>query len=155
MRGYSAIGLYQPKSDANVGSVLRAAGCFDAALVAIEGQRYRRSVTDTTKMYLHMPVMHGQLRGLIPYDCVPVAVELSNGARSLHSYTHPERAFYIFGPEDGSIPVEVAGWCRDSIYVPTHGCLNLAAAVNIVLYDRDKKRARDERILEVSKQRAA
>ena len=28
-RGYAAIGLVQPKTPANVGSVLRAAGCYE------------------------------------------------------------------------------------------------------------------------------
>lgn len=155
MRGYAAIGLYQPKTNMNVGSVLRAAGCFDAALVAVEGDRYRKASTDTTKMHRHIPLVNGTLRNLIPFDCVPVAVELSDGARSLHSYTHPERAFYVFGPEDGSVPNEVLAWCRDVIYVPSRGCLNLAATVNVVLYDRDKKRQRDERVMERINRRAA
>jgi tRNA(Leu) C34 or U34 (ribose-2'-O)-methylase TrmL len=36
----------------------------------------------------------------------------------------------------------VTAWCRDRVYVPTRRCLNLAAAVNIVLYDRFVKRGR-------------
>lgn len=34
-RGYAAIGLIRPKTPANVGAVLRAAGCYGAAMVAI------------------------------------------------------------------------------------------------------------------------
>ncbi len=33
MRGYAAIGLDNPKTPANMGSVLRAAGCYQASLV--------------------------------------------------------------------------------------------------------------------------
>lgn len=29
--------------------------------------------------------------------------------------------------------------CRDIIYVPTNGCMNLAATVNVILYDRMAK----------------
>lgn len=148
MRGYAAIGLYHPKCNENVGSVLRAVGCFGAGMVAVEGQRYTVACTDTTKMYKHVPLLTGELRSLIPFDCVPVAVDLVEGASSLHSYTHPERAFYVFGPEDGTLGKSVLGWCRDVIYVPTVGCLNLAGTVNIVLYDRQKKRAREERLLD-------
>lgn len=148
MRGYAAIGLHQPKTNTNVGSVLRAVGCFEASLVVIEGQRYTRALTDTTKQYLHVPLIHAALRDSIPFDCVPVAVDLLDGAKCLHSYCHPERAFYIFGPEDGTLGKEVTSWCRDVIYIPTRGCLNLAASVNVVLYDRQKKRAREERLLE-------
>lgn len=147
MRGYAAIGLFQPKTPGNVGSVLRGAGCFGAQLVIVEGKRYVRSSSDVTQQYRHIPLQHGTLRELVPFDCVPVAVDLVDGALSLHSYTHPERAFYIFGPEDGTLGAAVTGWCRDAIYIPSRLCLNLAAAVNVVLYDRDKKRARDERLL--------
>lgn len=146
MRGYAAIGLMQPKCNANVGSVLRAAHCYGAGMVAIQGQRYERARTDTTRAYRHIPLIHGELHALIPFDCVPVAVDLVDGARSLHSYTHPERAFYVFGPEDGTLGRDTLQWCRDVIYVPTRGCMNLAATVNVILYDRDKKRAREERL---------
>jgi len=147
-RGYAAVGLLQPKCNENVGSVLRAAGCFDVGLVVVEGRRYERARTDTTKMYKHIPLLHTEaLWGCIPFDCVPVAVDLIGGACSLHCYQHPERAFYVFGPEDGTLGRETLSWCRDAIYVPTRGCLNLAATVNVVLYDRQKKRAREERVL--------
>lgn len=145
MRGYAAIGLYQPKSNHNVGSALRAAGCFDAKLMVVEGQRYKRSLTDTTKQYRHTPLLHGRLLDLVPFDCVPVAIEIVPGARHLHRYTHPERAFYIFGPEDGSVPKEILERCRDVVQVPTIRCLNLAATVNVVLYDRQGKQSGEDR----------
>jgi len=67
---------------------------------------------------------------------VPVAVEVHPDARPLPEYEHPERAFYIFGPEDGSLKKNVTAWCRDTVFIPTLGCMNLAATVNVVLYDR-------------------
>ena len=63
-------------------------------------------------------------------------MELVDGARPLPEYTHPDRAIYIFGPEDGSLGKDVLAWCEDVIYIPTSGCMNLAATVNVVLYDR-------------------
>lgn len=57
-------------------------------------------------------------------------------ARPLPEYTHPDRALYIFGPEDGSLDKEIRDWCEDVVYIPTTGCMNLAATVNVVLYDR-------------------
>lgn len=139
MRGYAAIGLFRPKDNANVGGVLRAAGCYESALVVVEGARYQKASTDTTKRYRHMPLLHGDLRASIPYDCIPIAVDLIDGARCLYNYAHPERAFYIFGPEDGTLGKHITDWCRDIVYVPTHGCMNLAATVNVVLYDRASK----------------
>ena len=59
--------------------------------------------------------------------------EALQAARPLPEYTHPDRAFYIFGPEDGSLDKRIRAWCEDVVYVPTNGCMNLAATVNVVL----------------------
>lgn len=139
MRGYAAIGLFNTKNECNIGGALRAAHCYNAGMVAIQGKRYRRTSTDTTAAFHSIPLLHGDLHELIPMNCVPVAVELKPNARLLTNYIHPERAFYIFGPEDGSVSNEVLSWCRDVIFVPTICCMNLAACVNVVLYDRLSK----------------
>lgn len=141
MRGYCGIGLDNPKTDVNVGSVLRAAGVYGAAFVAATGGRFGTAPTDTMKHYRHLPFFRPEnLRDIIPYDCVPVAVDLIEGAIALPEYEHPERAFYIFGAEDATLGARVTDWCRDTIYIPTDGCMNLAAAVNVVLYDRLAKK---------------
>lgn len=137
MAGFSAIGLVRPKTDANVGGVMRAAHCYGAAMIAIQGKRYRREPTDTFKSWSHIPVIHADdLHTVIPLDCVPVAVDLIPGAIPLQEYRHPKRAFYVFGPEDGTLGASVTSWCRDAVFVPTIGCMNLAATANVVLYDR-------------------
>ena len=142
-RGYAAIGLYQPKTPANVGSVLRAAHCYGTAMVAKTGQRYSPHSADTMKAYRHLPLLQvDDLFDVLPHDCVPVAVDLLDGARCLTDYVHPERAFYIFGPEDGTLGRAITDRCRDKVYVPTAFCMNLAATVNVVLYDRAAKEAR-------------
>lgn len=136
-RGYACIGLSNPKHEVNVGSVLRAAGNYQAAMVAITGRRYHHSRTDTMKQFRHLPLLHvDDLHDAIPFDCVPVAVDLIEGATPLHEYQHPERAFYVFGAEDATLGSKITSWCRDTVYVPTHGCMNLAATVNVILYDR-------------------
>lgn len=84
-----------------------------------------------------MPVLRGDdLRSLIPYDAVPIAVDLVDGAESLVDFRHPLRAFYVFGPEDGTLGHSILEWCAKRIMVPTVSCMNLAATVNVVLYDR-------------------
>lgn len=138
-RGYAGIGLVQPKTSINIGSVLRAAGCFGAAMVAVSGRRYKKALTDTMCAYRHLPLIQvDDVRLVIPYDCVPVAIERRDDGIPLPAYKHPQRAFYIFGPEDGEVPRDVRESCRDTVYIPS-GSLNLAAAVNVVLYDRAAK----------------
>jgi len=147
-RGYAAIGLDNPKTPANIGSVLRAAGCYQSSLVALAGERPNRlkmakCMTDTQKAYRHIPTIWcDDLHEIIPVDCVPVAVDLIDGAKSLVDYVHPERAFYVFGAEDATLGRKITSWCRDIIYVPTNHCMNLAASVNVVLYDRLQKQLR-------------
>ena len=60
--------------------------------------------------------------------------------KSLVTFEHPEDALYVFGPEDGGLPRPVRLLCHRFVFLPTHHCLNLAAAVNVVLYDRRLKR---------------
>ncbi|WP_298965122.1 RNA methyltransferase [uncultured Roseibium sp.] len=141
MRGYSAIGLVRPKTSVNVGSVLRAAQIYEAGLVVVQGARCEiRSSTDTMKAYRHLPVQRTEdLHNAIPFDCVPVGIDLVEGAESLFSFQHPQRAFYVFGPEDGTLGKAHLNWCKHRVMVPTKGCMNLAATVNVVLYDRAMK----------------
>lgn len=141
-RGCAYIGLEHCKTSANLGSVLRAAGNFNAGLVAVAGRRLKVGCTDTMKAYKHgVPLLFcEEIDELRPEAAIPVAVELTDGARSLVDYIHPENAFYIFGPEDGSIKKETIKRCRDVVFIPTNRCLNLSGAVHCVLYDRLIKR---------------
>ena len=140
--GYAAVGLYMPKSEPNVGGAMRAAYCYGAAVVLVQGRRFHRFPTDTQKAWRHIPVLEVQdLRQSIPFDCQPVCVELSENARPLVNFVHPERAFYIFGPEDGSVPKELTSKYV-TVAAPTDFCMNLAATVNVVLYDRRAKALR-------------
>lgn len=141
--GYAAIGLHNPLNLLNIGAALRAAACFDVALVTIAGRRYSPQRTDTARAHLDIPLLHvADLHDAIPYDCVPVAIERRQDAILLPLYRHPPRAFYVFGPEDGDLGESVLSWCREVVAIPTHHSLNLAAAVNIVLYDRLAKSLR-------------
>lgn len=140
MRGYAAIGLDRTKTPTNLGGILRAAGCYGAALVLLSGGRMGKYATDTSKAWKHVPCMEvDDLLAHTPFGCYPVAVEICDRAKPLHSFSHPERAFYIFGPEDGGVKKEILERVPAVISIPTNGCMNLAATVNVVLYDRMSK----------------
>ena len=138
MRGFSAIGLIRPKDKHNVGSVLRAASCYESSMVAIQGSRVQiKNSADTVKTYRHMPVLRGDcIFDMAPYGASPVAVDLVDDAVSMVDFNHPQSAFYIFGPEDGTLGKSITSRCEHKIYIPTKYCMNLAATVNVVLYDR-------------------
>jgi tRNA(Leu) C34 or U34 (ribose-2'-O)-methylase TrmL len=142
MRGFAAIGLDRCKDTANLGGVLRAAQCYGAASVAVSGGRMGKYATDTMKAYRHIPCTQvDDVMSVVPFGAVPVVIEICDRARSLFGFTHPESAFYIFGPEDGSVRREIIERAPLVIQIPTNFCMNLAATVNVVLYDRMSKRS--------------
>ncbi|MDU0355338.1 RNA methyltransferase [Paraglaciecola aquimarina] len=135
------LALVNPKSPQNMGSILRAAGCYQVKTIRYTGQRYARAsafFTDTKNAHLNIPIT--QVPEVIDLDAdkglVKVGIELVEGACPLPSFNHPDDALYIFGPEDGSLSQDVVNQCDHVVYIPTIGCMNLAATVNVLLYDR-------------------
>lgn len=134
------IALVDPKSPTNVGAVMRAAGCYQVDQVRYSGGRFERAAqyqTDTKDILSKIPlVREDHLLANLPADMKIICVELAEGATPLPQFVHPDQAIYVFGPEDGSIPQALIDQADHVVYVPTVGCMNLAAAVNVVLYDR-------------------
>lgn len=144
-RGYAAIGLDRCKNPYNLGSVLRAAQCYDASLVVVGGGRFKKVSTDVLKSYRHIPSMEvDDVFGAIPFGAMPVVVELCERAKPLTDFVHPHTAYYIFGPEDGSVRKDIIERAPLVVQIPTSFCMNLAATVNVVLYDRLVKQLRKE-----------
>lgn len=135
-----SLGLIDPKSPANVGAVMRAAGCFHVDAVYYTGKRYARAArfnTDTKQVSRTIPLVGvASLPDILPEGAKLVCVELVEGATPLPEFTHPDRVLYVFGPEDGTLRQELVDRADAVVYVPTAGCMNLAATVNVVLYDR-------------------
>ncbi|MBY5946225.1 RNA methyltransferase [Photobacterium rosenbergii] len=135
-----SIGLSNPKSPTNVGAVMRAAGCYRVDSVKYTGNRYGYAAkfhTDTKDITDKIPLTNVEsLLDDLSADTKIVCVELAEGATALPAFEHPENALYVFGPEDGTIAQEVVDQADAVVYVPTVGCMNLAATVNVLLYDR-------------------
>lgn len=147
-RGYGCVALERPTDEINVGHTLRAALCFQARMVILhdapQDLNVQRLKTDPGRAYRHVPVIHtDDLFGALPEGCTPVAVELTDDAVDLSTFVHPERACYIFGPENGSVSQETLDRCKLKVKIPTVMSLNLGMTVNIVLYDRAAKAIRN------------
>ena len=150
-KAHITIALTNPKSPTNVGAVMRAAGCYKADQVIYNGRRYALAAkynknilkTDTFNMQDKIPLL--QVESFIsikdslesiPSSAKIICVDLVEGATPLPHFIHPLEAVYIFGPEDSSVKQDVIDIADDVVYVPTVGCMNLAATVNVLLYDR-------------------
>ena len=135
--------LTNPKSPTNVGGVLRAAGCFGADQILYTGNRYniaKKYSTDTQSVADHIEFQHVDcFLETKPKDMPLICVDLVEGATPLPEFEHPDKAYYVFGPEDGSIKQSIIDQADHVIFMPTVGSLNLAASVNVLLYDRNAK----------------
>lgn len=119
---------------------MRAAGCYQADKVIYSGTRYDKALkfqTDTKNINSQIPFqLRDDFFSVLANDTQVVCVDLVEGATPLPDFVHPEKAMYIFGPEDGTISQTILNKANSVVYVPTIGCMNLAASVNVVLYDR-------------------
>lgn len=134
------IGLINPKSPTNVGAVMRASGCYQVDKVYYTGERYKKAAkfnTDTKNITEKIPLISTEsVIEAVTSNTKIICVDLVEGSTPLPHFTHPENAIYIFGPEDGTIPQNIINEADEVVYIPTIGCMNLAATVNVLLYDR-------------------
>lgn len=144
---YSGVVLINPKYVRNLASVVRAAACFGIGEIRYTGHRAGRDAESyeriprelRMKAYSHVRLVRDDYP-LRHMEGVPVAVEFCADYVPLPDFVHPENAVYVFGPEDGELTRAILSECHHFVTIPTDHCLNLAMAVNIVLYDRIAKR---------------
>lgn len=142
-RGYCGIGVLNMKTEINYGTLFRSAFAFDADFIFLIGKRFKKQGSDTTQSHRHLPLFEysdfEDFYSHIPYDCRLISVEICEKAKPIRIFTHPERAVYLLGKEDGSLPQDVIDKSFGVIKIPTQYCLNVAVAGSIVLYDRFNK----------------
>lgn len=148
MTEVTALLLINPKYPHNVGAAVRAAACWGVETVLFTGSRVSLKRDDK---FLRLPREERMrdyqdvklLNVEKPFDMfpglTPIGVEFTEGATKLPVFTHLDEAMYVFGPEDGSLNRVTLLQCHDLVVIPTMHCLNLGAAVNVVLYDRETK----------------
>jgi tRNA C32,U32 (ribose-2'-O)-methylase TrmJ len=144
-----AILLIDPKYAQNVGVAQRAASCYGVGQVwwtgnrvpiSGDGKRFRLPREERMKEYESVKLFNTDY----PFDefdsdVVPVAIEVRKNSESLPDFIHPEKALYVFGPEDGGLTRVTLQHCQRFVVIPTAHCLNLAVAIGTVLYDRSMK----------------
>ena len=159
----AAVVLIDPKTPFNVGSAIRACSIFGVGTLRWTGERvhaekargaagsgYKRLPREERlKQYQWVDWRRHDTQDLVSdlylqHGYTPVCVEVDDTAEYLDEFVHPDKAVYVFGPEDGSVPKGVRAVCHRFVRIRTanRSPLNLGAAVNLVLHDRYVKQQR-------------
>ena len=144
VRGYFEIGIYNVKSEVNVGTLWRSAYQFGASGIFTIGKRYKQQASDTVKAQRHIPLRQfedwDKFWVSLPIDAPVIAIEM--GGRLLSNFCHPERAIYLLGAEDHGLPGKIIQQCHhhislESVRIESY---NVAVAGSIVMYHRAMSR---------------
>lgn len=140
MRGYCGIGIMAGKTPENIGMLWRSAHVLGADFIFTIGARYKTQASDTMRSPRHVPLWEfeclEQLQACQPAGSELVAVEMTDQARDLGSFRHPQRAIYLLGAEDHGLALDVIVETDWAVRIPGDQSLNVAVAGSIVLYDR-------------------
>lgn len=159
----NAVILERPKYPHNVAAALRACSCFGVERLLWTGKRFEfkdgerlpreermKGYSDVVFKRSDRPFDELLRDDFFPEIAETVCVELRPGSTPLTHFEHPTAAIYVFGPEDGSVSQAYRALCANFVYIPSKHCLNLAAAVNVVLADRVMKQQRHGQLGELS-----
>ena len=140
MRGFFEIGIYQPKTEVNVGTLWRSAYQLGANGIFTIGKRYEKQASDTCVAGRHIPLRHyidfEDFNSHRPSLATLIGIEMDGD--TLSYFSHPEQAIYLLGAEDDGLPRDILYKCQytvslESIRQPSY---NVAVAGSIVMYHR-------------------
>lgn len=144
-----AVILNNPKYRQNFAGAIRSCSCYGIPTLLWTGSRLdlqdgeRLPREERMKGYRNVYWENNDRPFDLFTDAVPVCVELVEDAENLAQFDHPEKAVYVFGPEDGNVSQVFRMHCHRFIFIPSAHCLNLSVALGTVLYDRRAKRIRE------------
>jgi len=139
---YFGIGIHNPKTSENVGTLWRSAHILGASFIFVIGNRVKHQASDTTKASRSIPLYRyddfDHFYNNIPHDCQLVGVELDDKSVPIETFVHPRRAIYLLGAEDNGLPPIALIKCHKLIQLP-RGNYNVAMAGTVTMYDRHYK----------------
>ena len=140
---FFGIGIYQPKTIHNIGTLWRSAYILGASFIFIIDGKYNHQNSDTTKAWSKIPFYKyddfDHFYDSMPHSTMLVGIELNEKSEKINTFTHPPRASYLLGAEDNGLPEKVSSRCHKLVQLPGKGSLNVAVTGSIMLFDRINK----------------
>lgn len=141
--GYYGIGILNPKTSENWGTLYRTAQILNADFIFIIGARFKVQASDTMNSSKHIPLFEysdfQDFNNHRPYSCKLIGIEITDNATPLHEFKHPKQGCYLLGAEDNGLTKEAINNCQEIIYLEGERSMNVSVAGSIVLYDRHIK----------------
>ncbi len=140
MSGYFEIGIYNIKTEMNLGSLWRSSYQLGASGIFTIAKRYKKQTSDVYKTSDQIPLRHyltfEEFLSNRPDGTVLVGIETS-GKLLTHFY-HPKKCIYLLGSEDNGLSNNILSKCNEVISIPSvrYYSYNVAIAGSIVMYDR-------------------
>ncbi len=140
---YFGIGVYQPKTRENIGTLWRSALIMGASFIFVIEEKYKKQSSDVLKTWSKIPLFQHEhfdhFYSSLPYSCKLIGVELDKKAIPIQEYEHPPRAIYLLGSEQIGLPKAIKNKCHELVQLPGEMSLNVAVAGSIMIYDRVNK----------------
>jgi tRNA(Leu) C34 or U34 (ribose-2'-O)-methylase TrmL len=140
---FFGIGVYQPKTAHNIGTLWRTAMILGASFIFIVDGKYKPQTSDTQKTWSKIPFYKydnfEHFYASLPYSTRLVGIEMNSNSQSICTFDHPLRATYLLGAEDNGLPQDVVDRCHMLVQLPGESSLNVAVSGSLVIYDRIQK----------------
>ncbi len=141
---FFGIGVYQPKTSHNIGTLWRTAHILGASFIFIIDGKYKHQTSDTQKAWSKIPFYKydsfDHFYKSLPHSTQLVGIEMDNNSQSICTFAHPPRAAYLLGAEDNGLPLKVLERCHHLVQLPGEGSMNVSVSGSLVVYDRIQKR---------------
>lgn len=140
---FFGIGVYQPKTNHNIGTLWRSAYILGAKYIFIIDGKYSDQASDTMKAWSKIPFYKyddfDHFYNSLPHSTQLVGLEISDNSTPIRNFAHPVRASYLLGAENNGLPEKVINRCHKVVQLPGEHSLNVAVSGSIIMYDRINK----------------
>lgn len=140
---FFGIGVYQPKTFHNIGTLWRTALILGAKFIFIIDGKYANQTSDTLKTWSKIPFYKyddfDHFYKSLPHSTQLVGIEMLDNSTPIRNFAHPVRAAYLLGAENNGLPEKVINRCHHLVQLPGEMSMNVAVTGSIVIYDRVTK----------------